>query len=387
MKVSFVSRWGVQCGIATYTDQLIQSLMRQKGVMCDCLAEQLIGIKEISVQSTDARFFRCWSGRQSNYEGIVRQLKKAKPDIVHFQHEFGLMDTPGALFEIIPKIRALGIGIVFTPHTVMPVPSPKKWFFRDVLRQADAVVAHNEQMKDALTDWGLRPHCVHVIPHGTPENCAIEDRRSARKTLFLPEDPSLVVAISLGFISPGKMQHEAVEAVLGLAQEGLIDTSRFLYIIAGSPGQNDQQNVEYCRSLHQKIESARAWNFIRIIPRFIDREDLPLWYGAADFVITGSHQTFFSVSGRSHQEMAYGMPSVSSNARLLSDLNEERSLKYDSMFQLRGHILTMVREPQLRGSMHRRCLDFAESTSWTNAAKKHIRLYEKVSSSKEKGKS
>jgi glycosyltransferase involved in cell wall biosynthesis len=253
-----------------------------------------------------------------------------------------------------------------------------------VLKQVDGVVAHNDQMKESLVGWGIDSGRVHVIPHGTPEGCAIEDRRSARRALFLPEDPSLIIAISLGFISPGKMQHEAVEAVLGLAQEGLIDTSKFLYIIAGSPGQNDQQNIEYCRELHQKIEKSRAWNFIRVIPRFIDRVDLPLWYGAADFVITGSHQTFFSVSGRSHQEMAYGMPSVSSNARLLSDLNEERSLKYDSLFQLRGHILTMIREPMLRVSMQRRCLDFAEATSWTNVAKKHIRLYEKVS--KEKGK-
>jgi glycosyltransferase involved in cell wall biosynthesis len=382
MKVSFVSRWGVQCGISTYTDQLILSLMQQHGVDCDCLAEKLIGIKEIPVQSTDARFARCWDGRQSNYEGIFRQLKKVKPSVVHFQHEFGLMDSPGALLEILPKIKAIGVPVVFTPHTVMPMPSPKNWFFRDVLKQAQGVVAHNEQMKEELVKWGLHPDSVHVIPHGTPEGCAIEDKKNARMALFLPDDPSLVIAISLGFISPGKMQHEAVEAILGLAQEGLIDTSRFLYIIAGSPGQNDQQNIEYCRSLHKKVDDARAWNFIRIIPRFIDRVDLPLWYGAADFVITGSHQTFFSVSGRSHQEMAYGIPSVSSDARLLSDLNEGRSLKYDSLFQLRGNILTMIREPYLRVSMQRRCLDFAEVTSWTNVAKKHIHLYEKVSNVK-----
>ena len=376
MNVSFVSRWGVQCGIATYTDQLVLSLVK-RGVNCNCLAEKLIGIKEIPLQS-DIEFFRCWDGRQANYEGIFRNLLKSKPCVVHFQHEFGLMDTPGALLELIPKIRSLKIPIIVTPHTVMPKPNPKNWFFINVLSQVDAVVAHNEDMQRELVNWGLSKLNVHVIPHGTPEDCNIAERVAAREALFLPDAHDIVIAISLGFISPGKMQHEAVDAILDLAREGMIDTSKFIYIIAGSPGQNDQQNIEYCRKLHKKIDDARAWNFIRIIPRFIDRADLPLWYGAADFVITGSHQTFFSVSGRSHQEMAYGRPSISSDARLLSDLNERRSLKYDSHFALKAHILTMIRDPYLRHSMGRRCVEFAQDTSWTNIAKKHIALYKKL---------
>ena len=88
MKVAFVSRWGVQCGIATYTDQLILSLEKQ-GINCECLAEALIGIKEIPVQS-DAKFARCWNGRHGNYDGIFRRLMKSKPSVVHFQHEFAV---------------------------------------------------------------------------------------------------------------------------------------------------------------------------------------------------------------------------------------------------------------------------------------------------------
>jgi len=376
MKVAFVSRWGVQCGIATYTDQLALSLTQQ-GVTCECLAEALIGIKEIPLQS-DIKFARCWNGRHGNYDGIFRGLVKSKPAVVHFQHEFGLMDNPGGLLELLPKIRAIGVRVVVTPHTVMPRPSPKNWFFINVLSQVDGIVAHNKDMRDVLKKWGLSKKNIHVIPHGTPEDCLLHNKQESRHRLFLPESENVVIAISLGFITPGKMQHEAVDAILDLAQEGLIDTTRFLYLIAGSPGQSDEHNIEYCRTLHRKIDEARAWNFIRITPHFIDRKDLPLYYGAADFVITGSHQTFYSVSGRSHQEMAYGMPSISSDARLLSDLNEQRSLKYDSDFALKSHILTMIRDPYLRQSMERRCRDFAKETSWTNVAKMHAELYTKL---------
>jgi glycosyltransferase involved in cell wall biosynthesis len=379
MNVAFVSRWGVQCGIATYTDQLILSLGKQD-VTCKCFAEEITGIKEISVQS-DIKFFRCWNGRHGNYNGIFEKLNKHKPDIVHFQHEFGLMDNPKGLLELFPRIRAIGIPIVVTPHTVIPRPSPKNWFFIDVLSQASGIVAHNKDMMDALKKWGIPGKKIHIIPHGTPEDGMSYNRKESRNSLYLPESDDVIIAISLGFISPGKMQHEAVDAIIDLAQEGLIDTKRFLYIIAGSPGQGYEQNIDYCRDLYKKVDSARAWNFIRIIPYFIDRKHLPLYYGAADFVITGSHQTFYSVSGRSHQEMAYGMPSISADARLLSDLNEHRSLKYDSLFALKANLLTMIRDPLLRSTMGRRCLDFAEETSWTNAARKHINLYNKLNGS------
>lgn len=376
MKVVFVSRWGVQCGIATYTDQLANAISKQ-GPEVECAAENLTGIKEISTECR-LSFDRCWDGRNGYLDGIYQYAKISRADVIHFQHEFGLIDTPRQMLELLPRLRSTRTPIVFTCHTVMPIPSDKIWFFRDVLTKVDAIVAHNEDTKNALIQWGNPKQNVYVIPHGTPEDCSVMDRFSARRSLFLPEDPHVMIAVSLGFITPGKLQHEAINEVVWLVREGLLDPNRFMYVIAGEPGQNDPGNIEYCRQLHEIVQSNRAWNYIRIVPKFIPVSDLARWYGAADFVITGSHQTFFSVSGRSHQEMAYGVPSISSNARLLSDLDETRSLKYEGAFQLRSHILTMVREPILRGRLARSCSEFAKETSWTNVATRHIELYQQL---------
>jgi glycosyltransferase involved in cell wall biosynthesis len=297
---------------------------------------------------------------------------------VHIQHEFGLMDSPKGFLEMLPRIRSLGVPVVVTCHTVMSPPSPKGWFFMNCLSQVAHVVAHNEDTKQALLDWKLRPNAVTVIPHGTPEGCEPEVKLAARKKLFLPEDPRVVIAVSLGFITQGKMQHEAVDAVVSLVHEGLLDPECFLYVIAGKPGQNTPENIEYCRQLHEMVHRSRAWNYIRILPHFIPVADLPHWYGASDFVITGSQQTFFSVSGRSHQEMAFGMPSISSRARLLADLNDYRSMKYESQAELRAHILRMSKDGHLRETFSRRCTEFAEDTSWTNVAAMHYELYKSL---------
>jgi glycosyltransferase involved in cell wall biosynthesis len=378
MKVAFVSRWGVQCGIATYTDQLSLALMRA-GIEVECIAEEVTHeIGETEVQAHDVAVTRCWRGNSASYMGIFEQLQKSRPDIIHLQHEFGLMPTPKALIELLPLLRSLKVPIVVTTHTVMTPPDHRGWFFLNFLNHTNAVVAHSDGIKEALLRWQLKPGAVAVIPHGTPENCQKPAKLEARQALYLPENREIVIAISLGFITKGKMQHEAIEAIIGLVRDGLIDPNRFLYVVAGEPGQGQKANILYCRKLHRLVDEAKAWNYIRIMPRFIPVSELPTWYGACDFVVTGSHQTFWSTSGRAHQEMAFEMASVSADARLLADLNEYRSLKYESTAQLRAHILRLARDPQLRTTLSRRCGEFAEETSWTNVAAKHQQLYESL---------
>jgi glycosyltransferase involved in cell wall biosynthesis len=272
------------------------------------------------------------------------------------------------------------VPVVLTLHTVMPPPSHKRWFFGQLLKNVDGIVVHNEETKEALLRWQLRPERVRVIPHGTLEPEAKPERTAARQALYLPEDPSVVIALSLGFITKGKMQHQAVDAITWLVREMLLDPRHFLYIIAGEPGQNTEDNKEYCRELHRKVWKARAWNYIHIYPRFIDSKELPTWYAASDFVITGSHATFFSTSGRAHQEMAFKMPSVSARVALLSDLNELRSLKFSSEDELRSHIMRLIHDSHLRDVLARRCGTFAQDTSWEKVALKHIQLYKSLGS-------
>jgi len=374
LKVVFITRWGVQCGIATYTDQLVQALV-EAGHNCSCAAEKLVGIKRIDVES-EVPVKRIWDGSKNDFRGVFEFLTKERPAIVHIQHEFGLMNNIKAMLDMLGNIKALKIPVVITCHTVMEPPSDKAWFFMNVLKEVQGVVVHSEGAKKALVKWGNPANKIAIIPHGTPEvKPATVDKHDIRRRLYLPDEEGIVIALSLGFISPGKMQHEAIKAVVFLVREGLIDPRRFLYVIAGEPGQNDAGNIAYCQHLHRMLDEKRAWNYIRIVPRFVPAKQLQDWYGAADFAITGSHQTHHSISGRSHQEMAFGIPSISAAARILSDLTESRSMKYESEVELRSNILAMIRSERLRKIYSGECLDFAKETAWTKVAESHEGFY------------
>jgi len=384
-RVAFVSRWGVQCGIATYTGQLVNALCRQ-GAGIICIAEEPSGLAEIPA-TPDIEVVRCWRGKAMDVDAMYDNIRVRRVDVVHFQHEFGIMNDARRMLQLVDAVHRGNVSIAITCHTVMPKPhNETSWFFRDFLNQVDAIVVHTQDAKNAMVDWGHTPGKVHVISHGTPEGCAVDDKARSRDILYIPNKKDLVVAVSLGFITPGKMQKETIREVIWLVREGLLDPSKFLYVVAGEPGQNNPINIMYCREIHKIVDDNRAWNYVRIVPRFIPMDELPVWYGAADFAITASHQTFFSTSGRSHQEMAYGIPSISSNARLLSDLDETRSLKFDfdeeEAYQFRFNVLAMIRDPKLRARLTVNCLKFADETSWTKISNQHIELYKTLISRK-----
>jgi glycosyltransferase involved in cell wall biosynthesis len=379
MRIGLVSRWGVRCGVSTYTDQLVEAVVRH-GTDVFCVAETVGGLANAPVGS-EIKVVRCWDGKSMNVDDVFLQLRMGKADVVHFQHEFGIMNQARPLAQLIAVLDRAGVPSVFTCHTVMPRPNHQTgWFFGEILRHIDAVVVHSDGARQAIIDWGYRPDRVHTIPHGTMEHCHPIERMEARSKLDLPLDPNLIIAVSIGFITPGKKQKETIEEVIALVNDGRLDPKRFLFVIAGEPGQGDLTNIKYNREIHELVIGQHAEEYIKIVSEFVPVDELPFWYGAADFAITASHQTYHSISGRSHQEMAFGVPSVSSRSLLLSDLDESRSLKadIDHGSEFGEAILRMVNEPELRQTLSANCLKFAEETSWTNIAKRHIELYGKL---------
>ena len=378
MKIGFVSRWGVRCGISTYSDQLVSALSGQ-GADVFCVAETVGSLVEVPLES-NINFIRCWRGQDMSVDDTFVHLKIGRAMVAHFQHEFGILNQARPLLKLLTVLKNSGVSSVFTCHTVMPKPHIQTaWFFADLMRCVDAVVVHTEGAKNAIVEWGHDPGIVHVIPHGTKENCQAIDKKSAREALGLPADPDLVVAVSLGFITPGKLQRETIREVMSLVRDGILDPKKFLFLVAGEPGQNDRANIRYCNEIQRLVEESQASDYIRIVPRFIQVEELPTWYGAADFAITASHQTFFSTSGRSHQEMAFGVPSISSRERLLSDLDDSRSVKFDLGSDgeggFRAALMRIMEDQALRAELSANCLKFAAETSWTNVARQHIELY------------
>src|SRR5262249_28901447 len=130
----------------------------------------------------------------------------SKPDILHV--EFLPLIERGVPFErwLLCLAEALGIGIVYTVHNVLPQDTGErhKAAFQRVYDLADALICHDGEASRRLTsEFGIPADRIHVVPHGplfdedytnAPACCRSE----------LGFGPDQCVVLCQGFIRPYK---------------------------------------------------------------------------------------------------------------------------------------------------------------------------------------
>src|ERR1700677_1753701 len=85
MKVAWISTWERVCGIADYSKELwpvVKKSLDERG-------------DEVFLLSLD---------KFDSEENIVNELKRIKPDVIHFQHEYGIFGGKNPPFYYFPNL-------------------------------------------------------------------------------------------------------------------------------------------------------------------------------------------------------------------------------------------------------------------------------------------
>ena len=361
--IGLVSTFNVFCGIATYSEHLVEHF--EKGSI-QVFANDLKNLSD--TKSSDIhRVSRCWE-RTGDFKRLQQAILQSGVTGVHFQHEFGLFQNHEAFCELLKTLYNNRISIYITFHTVFANNIENNKIY-DYAKYCTRIIVHSQAAKDQLN---LNEKCV-MIPHGSVKVDRVA-KFVARKHLNIPRDSFL--ALTFGFITPNKGALDNINVVLNLKN----DFPDLKLLIAGMPmvhGDNFD-NLSYALSLFKYLRKRKGWDSVDIIMKYIPEWELDYYAGAADIAIENYYQTNYSTSGMSHLVMSYGLPSVSSRSNILTDLNEERSLKYDvnDIQGMEMNLLRLLRDKNLREQMSKNCLRYAEQTSWENIAQKHIGLYE-----------
>jgi glycosyltransferase involved in cell wall biosynthesis len=101
---------------------------------------------------------------------------------------------------------------------------------------------------------------------------------------------------------------------------------------------------------------------------------------ASDFCVQNYGSSFFSTSGMSHLLMSYGVPSVSSTARILDDLTSSMSLKVDGSKpdKIAEAIIRLAGDPGMRANFKNAALAEAKRTTWDKIADMHVGVYNSI---------
>lgn len=270
----------------------------------------------------DGRVQRVWQRRGDWETAAINAIVRARPVLVHVQHEEAILGQDGRLLRFLRAMGEAGIKRVVTLHSVyggrlgVPFWWPPPIFHRAIARNAEAIVVHQRQGgRDFLESQGVAPDKIHVLPHGTPSLPAM-DRSAERLRLGIPDDAR--VALFLGVIHPKKNVHTIVAAA-EIARSHL-PTLRL--VVAGRTRKRTIFDRIYARRLERHMDAGVQAGWLDYRRGFLPEAELRSLLAASDVVLFPHHQSYGSASGVFHLALGAGRATICSSSPKFGEARE-----------------------------------------------------------------
>ncbi len=243
-----------------------------------------------------------------------------------------------------------------------------KWATRQSLRRANRVIAISESTRrDLVTLFGARQEKIEVVhcgidPSFSPAHDPSDSER-LRAQHHLPEKMILFV----GTIEPRKNVAGLIRAFARAKRSAHLPHQ---LVLIGARGWK-----------YQEVDAAIEREGIAdqvIFVGYVDQDELPRWYRAADLFVYPSHYEGFGLPPL--EAMACGAPVVTSNASSLPEVVGEAGLRVapDDEVALADAIARALTDGALREQMVERGLKQAAKFSWSRAARETADTYRTV---------
>ena len=225
----------------------------------------------------------------------------------HTSHVRWIYEARAAAFNRqLQILKRRGVRIAWTAHNLVPHDDPHPELGRsirkDLLALVDHVFIHFPSAQETLAaEFGYTGPCTVVRhPHYIDSHPAPPSQLAARTKLGLPIDG--FVALSFGLLRPYKGIGDIIRAFQKVAR----DQDRL--ILAGNP-QGD---------VSADLELARQDPRILVCAKRISKDDVPLYFAAADGAVI-AHRGFFT-SGSALLALSMGCPVIGPEVNHLVDL-------------------------------------------------------------------
>tara|TARA_B100000287_G_scaffold309511_2_gene292768 strand:- start:1117 stop:3570 length:2454 start_codon:yes stop_codon:yes gene_type:complete len=377
-KVAFLSTYDTNCGIATYTKMLADSLVRQNQevfVLAEATQEYPIGAFDLE---GPIKVLRCWDRNYDAGGALQQALDDIRPDVIHVQHEWALFSRSREMWEV---LRHTDARVVFTYHTPDFVSDAHDGAWSHLLAHssfADAFVTHNEFVAEEIRGRVFPP--VAHIPHGIIKHLQLQGARAETK---IPDGVPML--LNYGFASRSKGTLDFIRALEIVQRENLCPYFEAVIYAGDHPHWEVEPYLQQCAELAERIPGV---SFIR---EFLDDDRLDLMLSATDFVVfpysgVPGHE-ILSTSGAVMRSLGAGKPLICTDEGRLRDLiggvHCIKASKRDPK-TLAVAIQTAVNmfhsDKRTYQEMGQRVEALAADRDWGKIAVKHLDLYSKVCS-------
>lgn len=364
-----------QCGIATYSQDLVNALNNQFEDSFQCSICALESEIENHVYDEVPKFILDTDCRNAFAKICFKINKDDNIKLVVMQHEFGFFAENEADFKHF--FSCISKPIVFVFHTVLPKPDANLLTkVREMVTMSSLVIVMTDSAANILIiDYDIPNYKISVIPHGTHLVPPL-DRKKLKEKYQLTSRKVLSTFGLLGWSKNIETTLKALPEVIKIHPETL-----FLVLGKTHPSLMIQEGEKYRETLEKIVKDLHLERHVRFVNEYLELPVLLEYLQLSDIYLFTSNDAHQAVSGTFSYAVSCGCPIISTpipHAKEVLRGGNGVIIDFEDSEQLANEIIRLLNDEQLRKEISSKSFHKMASTAWQNSAIAHALLFEEL---------
>ncbi|HOY12372.1 MAG TPA: glycosyltransferase [Saprospiraceae bacterium] len=370
-----------ECGIATYSEDLINALNNQYTNTFEYSICALESDSEQHIYKSPPKFKLNTNQKNAFAKTAFLINRDIAIKLVIIQHEFGFFNEHDEDFK--QFYEAISKPIIFVFHTVLPKPNYitlRK--VNQMITAAESVVVMTKNAANLLIqDYEIPQNKITIIPHGTHLVPALKKEDLKDTYHFTGRQ----ILSTFGLLNAGKGIEITLEALPAIIQVH----PNVLFLILGKthPTVVKNEGEIYRKMLEDKVATLNLGDYVLFLNEYLPLPKLLDYLQLTDIYLFTSKDPFQAVSGTFAYAMSCGCPIISTPIPFAQEFITDdtgRLIDFDRPDQLSKAVNYLLSDDKLRMKLSLNCLQKMAVTSWGNSAIAHGQLFNKLNKDKQK---
>lgn len=364
-----------QCGIATFTENLVQSIIKGAEARFEEFEIEIVAMNDsgqnysyppiVSLSISDHK--------KEEYIKAAAFINKSKFDICLLQHEYGIFGGESGIL-LLALLRRINIPIITTIHSVLEKPSfHQQEIMRKITFHSSKVVVMNALAIDILEKtYDVPRDKVFRIQHGVPDFASLMLKFNSKPA---PWEQRRVM-ITFGLIGRSK----GIETVLRALPEIAKKHPDILYVVLGKthPSILRYAGEEYRDFLKQLVIDLKIEKHVSFINQYVKELDLMSYLQSAEIYVTPYLNKAQITSGTLCYAVASGCAVISTPYWHAEELlTKDRGKLFD--FHDSQHLSKIVNELLQDSSelkrLQKNAFDYGKTMTWSIIGNSYLSLF------------
>ena len=360
-----------QCGIATFTTDLSQSIARELILEDNLINIAMDDIPEGHNYPSQVKF-RVRQNVQSDYFWAADYLNANQYNAAIVQHEYGIFGGEDGS-HILNMIRSLKMPVITNLHTVLEHPTEgQREVMKGLAKYSDRLLVMSKKAFEILTNvYGIDRDMIAFIPHGVPD--APFKAPGVYNKQFGLDDRDVI--LTFGLLGPDKGIESMIKAMPAIVAKN----PNVLYLILGQthPHVLDKSGDSYRRDLQQLVNKLGMDDHVIFHNHFVELETLVQYLQTSKIYAIPYLKKEQITSGTLSYALGVGAAVVSTPfwhaEELLAD-GRGRLVPFNSPSDMAKEINNLLANDHEREMMRFKAYQYGRSMLWKEVAKTHLNL-------------